>query len=67
MFIECVVVDAFSKVPIGLNDFAEFFIPLDYSMAIYDGGENKIYETSATLRNSTASFTYKVPKTASGG
>ena len=67
MFIQAYIVDVFNKTPIGLNKTEQYFYNYYFNLEVYDPTENKIYSSNTQVKNSTVSFTYKIPNDAAGG
>ena len=67
MFIEVLVLDTFNKTPVALTPKDQYLYNYYLTMEIDDASGQKFYSTSTYIINSTATFTYKVPKDISGG
>ena len=67
IFAEVYLIDAFTKVPVQQEAEDTFFINLFFTMDILDPNDNVIYTTQTEAQESTVSFTYKIPESATGG
>ena len=65
IYTEVLVVDAFNKTPVGLNDVEYYSYYL--SFRIEDPSGTNVYSSYGYAQNGTATFSYKVPEDVVGG
>lgn len=67
IFMEVLVLDAFNKTPVAMDPKDQYNYNYYLTMELSDPSGSKIYTEYNYVKNGTATFTYKVPKDASGG
>jgi len=67
VFCETLVLELFSKKPIGTDPLDEFLINMELLMEIYDPLGQKIFQTNAKTQDGTCATTWAIPGDISGG